>query len=96
MAVKDGGGISTQQRKTFIALGSCLLPGIKKRETKKNKTKQNKKTTKICTRKCDFNLFKKNTNNERLFFGRIKIIELILEIDYSIKNIAFNCLLLLT
>ena len=38
----------------FHSLGSCLLPGIKKR-----KTKQHKKQRKFYTRKCDFNLLKK-------------------------------------
>ena len=60
----DGGEGWRRHRNTtpgnFHSLGSCLLPGIKKR-----KTKQHKKQRKFYTRKCDFNLLKKNTNKAK-------------------------------
>ena len=56
----DGGEGWRRHRNTtpgnFHSLGSCLLPGIKKRKTKQQ---QHKKQRKFYTRKCDFNLLKK-------------------------------------
>ena len=43
----------------FNSLGSCLLPGIKKRITKQQQQQQRK----FYTRKCDFNLLKEKNNN---------------------------------
>ena len=40
MAVKDGGAISTKQG-NFRSFGSCLLPGIKKRQTKQKNNNNN-------------------------------------------------------
>ena len=57
----DGGEGWRRHRNTtpgnFHSLGSCLLPGIKKRKTKQQQ--QHKKQRKFYTRKCDFNLLKK-------------------------------------
>ena len=61
----DGGEGWRRHRNTtpgnFHSLGSCLLPGIKKRKTKQQ---QQKKQRKFYTKKCDFNLLKNNNTNK--------------------------------
>ena len=63
----DGGEGWRRHRNTtpgnFHSLGSCLLPGIKKRKTKQQQ-QQHKKQPIFYTRKCDFNLLKKNNSNK--------------------------------